>query len=62
MSRLEKPEECVDRVVLVGHANIVESTWWQVYVTRVTSNAWRRLADITLKKGQQMDDWSYRRS
>lgn len=56
MSRLEKPEECVDRVVLIGHAGVVESPWWQVYVARVTSNAWRRLADITLEKGQQTND------
>ena len=52
MSRLEEPEECVDGVVLVGHADVVESPWWQVYVTRVTSNVWRRLADITLKNSQ----------
>ena len=56
MSRLEEPEECVDGVVLVGHANIVESTWWQVYVTCVTSNALRRLADVALKKIQHTCD------
>jgi hypothetical protein len=59
MSRLEEPEECVDGVVLVGHVDVVESPCWQVYVIRVTSNAWRYLSDITLKNSQQIDDWTF---
>ena len=53
MSRLKEPEKCVDGVVLVGHADIVEGAWWQVHVASVTSNTLCRLAGITLKTCQK---------